>query len=161
MMFFKKAHNQGKTDKKKLFLKKRGKCSRSSETPPCGANHFYAIKLSKDSWIHAKYMDSARVSSFLWLFCLNANDQSYKVTLACLNKKLTSETKKGSAWSSFSSNESVVTDLFNGVFILSSFNSWSTMVLDHYRRECENLHDISSSTKQIKVRKLEIATVLN
>ena len=58
-------------------------------------------------------------------------------------------------------NESVVTDLFNGVFILSLFNSWSTIVLDHYRREFENLHDISSSTKQIKVRKLEIATVLN
>ena len=169
MMFFKKAHNQGKTDKKKLFLKKRGKCSRSSETPPCGANHFYAIKLSKDSWIHAKYMeynflghfDSARVSSFLWLFCLNANDQSYKVTLACLNKKLTSETKKGSAWSSFSSNESVVTDLFNGVVILSSFNSWSTMVLDQNRRENQNIHDISSSAKRIKVRKLEIATLLN
>ena len=108
------------------------------------------------------HFDSARVSSFLRLFCLNANDQSYKVTLACLNKKLTSETKKVlHAWSSFSSNESVVTDLFNGVVILSSFNSWSTMVLDQNRRENQNIHDISSSAKRIKVRKLEIATLLN
>ena len=83
------------------------------------------------------------------------------MTLACLNKKLTSEKKKGSAWSSFSSNESVVTDLFNGVVILSSFNSWSTMVLDQNRRENQNIHDISSSAKRIKVRKLEIATLLN
>ena len=43
MVFFKQAHNQGETDKKKPFLKKRGKCSGSSQTLPCGANDFYSI----------------------------------------------------------------------------------------------------------------------